>query len=106
MTERHTKAAEILLEIEAEMRRISLWSEQKPADDKLSSELPFCYDTLAVEQWLQWIFIPRMRRILEQNLDLPTKCDIHPYAEEFLTDRAQDTVQLLALIKRFDELFA
>ena len=99
------RVADIVLNIEAEMRRMSLWSAQKPEDNRLQSQLPFCYDSLTVEQWLQWIFIPRMKRMLEQNLDLPAKCDIHPYAEEFLAHRSEDTVKLLALIKEFDDLF-
>jgi uncharacterized protein YqcC (DUF446 family) len=106
MAKRQIQVAEILLNIEAEMRRISLWSTQRPAGDKLHSLLPFCYDTLTIEQWLQWILLPRMRHILEQDLDLPEQSDIHPYAEEFLTDRPADTLQLLRLIKQFDELFA
>jgi uncharacterized protein YqcC (DUF446 family) len=106
MTERHAKVAEILLKIEAEMRRISLWSEQKPSASRLQSSLPFCYDALTVEQWLQWILLPRMRHIIEQDLDLPERSDIYPYAEEFLSNNREDTIQLLALIKAFDELFA
>jgi len=88
------------------MRRVSLWSDEKPENRLLDSPLPFSYDTLTVEQWLQWIFLPRMRQILKNNLELPVKCAIHPYAEEFLTGHGEDTVQLLALIKQFDNLFA
>jgi uncharacterized protein YqcC (DUF446 family) len=47
-----------------------------------------------------------MKHILDQDLDLPPKSNIHPYAEEFLTDRPEDTVQLLALIKEFDHMFS
>ena len=47
-----------------------------------------------------------MYLILNQNMELPRKCEIHPYAEEFLADHSADTVQLLALIKEFDDLFS
>jgi uncharacterized protein YqcC (DUF446 family) len=57
-------------------------------------------------QWLQWILLSRIRRILKRDLDLPAQSDIHSYAEEFLTDRREDTLQLPTLIKPFDELVA
>lgn len=100
------RIAELVFKIEVEMRRISLWSVEKPENHMIQSQLPFCCDSLTVEQWLQWVFLPRMKHILVQDLDLPTKSDIHPYAEEFLMDRPQDTVQLLSLIKEFDDLFS
>ncbi|WP_258876037.1 YqcC family protein, partial [Pseudomonas aeruginosa] len=31
------------------------------APEALASPEPFCVDTLALEQWLQWIFLPRMK---------------------------------------------
>ena len=42
---------------------------------------PFCYDTLELEQWLQFIFLGRMREILGQVDALPESCAIYPYIE-------------------------
>ena len=100
------RIADLLLEMEAELRRLDLWETEAPPLASLSSQEPFCIDTLALEQWLQWVFLPRMRYILEQNHALPLQSDIFPYAEECLMNSDYNGAHLLALIKRFDELIA
>ena len=35
----------------------------------------------APEEWLQWIFIPRMSALLESRADLPSQIAISPYLE-------------------------
>ena len=86
------------------MRRLGMWERDPPRPEALASTQPFCFDTLTFEQWLQWIFIPRMKRILEQGLALPRQSDIHPLAEEVFSGYSADTHALLGLIKTFDEL--
>lgn len=63
--------ADQLLLIERELRALGWWSESSPAPEALASPEPFCVDTLALEQWLQWIFLPRMKLILESDSALP-----------------------------------
>ena len=57
--------------LELGLRELGLWSDNRPDAESLSSTLPFCYDTLEIEQWLQFIFLGRMRELLEQGDDLP-----------------------------------
>ncbi|WP_455221350.1 YqcC family protein [Kaarinaea lacus] len=92
----------LLNAIQAEMHRIGIWENSAPPAEKLASEQPFCYDTLHVGQWLQWIFIPRMKAIIEHHSPLPQRCDIFPYAEESLAGYTIDLVTLLSLIKEID----
>lgn len=96
--------ADILLELEAGLRVNGKWSAIKPGASALESELPFCIDTLAFEEWLQWIFLPRMKEILEQQHPFPAKSGILPYAEEYLDKNDPFSNQLLNLLKRFDDL--
>ncbi|RFQ09873.1 pseudouridine synthase, partial [Pseudomonas sp. ATCC 13867] len=65
MDDRLPAIADQLLLIEREMRAIGLWGEERPSQEALSSQEPFCVDTLALEEWLQWIFLPRMKLIIE-----------------------------------------
>lgn len=37
--------ADVLLDLEAELRRLELWEDIAPSPEQLQSELPFCYDT-------------------------------------------------------------
>lgn len=89
--------------LEAELRRQRLWEREPPREDQLASPQPFCVDTLALSQWLQWRLIPRMRRILAGDGELPTRSAIHPYAEDCF-EHLEDPRALLLLIERFDGL--
>jgi len=98
------RLADVLLEVEANLRISGKWDKKPPPMSKLSSAQPFCIDTLCFEQWLQWIFLPRMKQILEQQHPLPAQSGIYAYAQESLGKKQAGTSQLLRLIKRFDEL--
>ncbi len=89
--------------LEAELRRMELWDRVPPSAASLESTQPFCVDTLALSQWLQWLLIPRMRRILAGDGELPTASAIHPYAEDCF-EHLEDSTALLTLIRRFDGL--
>ena len=104
MEDSFSEIADIIFCMEEEMRRLGLWARESPRPEALASTLPFCYDTLAFEQWLQWVFIPRMKRILAQGLDLPQGSDIHPLVEEVFSQSRADTRALLDLIRAFDAL--
>ena len=72
---------EALNALELGLRELGLWSDTRPEPDALASTMPFCYDTLELEEWLQFIFLGRMREILEQGDALPESCAIYPYIE-------------------------
>ena len=99
-----TRIADVLLEVEANLRTRGKWEEHRPPASAFASSQPFCLDTLKFEQWLQWIFLPRMKLILEQQQPLPMKSGIFEYAEESLCKTDPRNTHLLALIKRFDDL--
>jgi uncharacterized protein YqcC (DUF446 family) len=88
--------------IEHEMRRLALWSDEPPAVAAMASRVPFCYDTLKLWQWLQWILIPRLRLILSEGETLPGNCDIGPLAEVEFRRLSQDSSRLLGLIRELD----
>lgn len=88
------------------MRRLDLWEDETPSPEALASHQPFCFDTLSFSQWLQWVFLPRMKRILERGGPLPAESGIFPLAEECLRGLEPDATYLLTLIDRFDDLIA
>jgi uncharacterized protein YqcC (DUF446 family) len=96
--------SELLRRMELEMQRLALWEATPPPPRALASPMPFCYDTLRFEQWLQWVFLPRMRQIVEQGAPLPPRSDIAPMAELAFEGRQQETVRLVALLREFDHL--
>jgi uncharacterized protein YqcC (DUF446 family) len=104
MDKRFPQVAEQLLLIERELRVLGWWSDSPPSDEALSSQEPFCVDTLEFEQWLQWIFLPRMKVILEQDLPLPNASGILEMAEMVYTTRQDEVRFLQKLLKQFDQL--
>lgn len=99
-----SRIADVLLEVEATLRIHNKWEGTRPASSELISDQPFSLDTLRFEQWLQWIFLPRMRDTLENTLALPVASGIFAYAQEYLHKHDPATGILLKLIKRFDDL--
>ncbi len=84
------------------MRRIGLWEENPPGAESLRSLAPFCHDTLKLEQWLQWVFLPGMKRVVEGGESCPSSSDISSLAEYRLAQLKLPSERLLTLIGQFD----
>lgn len=96
----------LLEEVEQELRRQDVWLPTPPSPEAMTSTTPFCMDTMAFSQWLQWFFVPRVRAIVERGGALPTGSNIKPYAEEALRVEKLDAAKLLELMEKFDQLMA
>lgn len=92
----------LLDQLETELKHQQLWSDSSPDALALASTLPFCCDTLRLEQWLQFIFLPRLRLLLETRQALPAKVSVLPYAEEVFKAQQSRVRPLLSLIARID----
>ena len=98
--------ADHLLLIEHELRVQGWWSDEPPSEDALASTVPFAVDSMSFEQWLQWIFLPRMREILENGLALPQASGILVMAETVYVDRPEESRGLRRLLAEFDQLIS
>ena len=94
--------ADALLSLQQELQQLGLWSELPPSPAALSSQEPFCVDTLAFEEWLQWVFIPRMGQIVELAGVLPSSCNIQPMGEEAFAHLGRRGAVLLELLGHID----
>jgi len=79
----HIQIASLLIDIEAELRRLQQWQYEAPSPEALASVEPFCVDTLTFAQWLQFIFLPRMHALVAAQKLPPGRCEIKPIAEEY-----------------------
>ncbi|GGO83049.1 hypothetical protein GCM10011348_25870 [Marinobacterium nitratireducens] len=98
----HRQLAQLLIEVEREMRALDLWQASAPSAEALSSAQPFCVDTLSFCEWVQWIMIPRFCIMIEQRQPLPASSDIASMAEEVFKEVDADTAILLELITEID----
>ena len=100
----YVEAASLLIDIEAELRRLDLWERVAPSAAALASTEPFCVDTLSFTQWLQFVFLPRMYALLEAERLPPGRCEVRPLAEQHFSGGTLPAAALIAAIGRLDEL--
>ncbi|WP_422450583.1 MULTISPECIES: YqcC family protein [unclassified Endozoicomonas] len=92
--------------MESELRRQDVWLPMPPSVEAMNSTTPFCMDTMAFSQWLQWIFVPRVRAIMDGGGTLPKDSNIKSYAEEALPLERLESEKLLLIIEQFDRLMS
>src|SRR5262245_61502944 len=89
--------------IEAELRRIGFWQSQPLRPEQLTFTQAFAMDTMAFAQWLQFIFLPRVREAAASN-QFPSSSSVGAQAvREF--DGDTDAANLVTLLAEFDALF-
>lgn len=91
-----------LQQLQQVLQQLNLWQSQPPSAEAFASTEPFAIDHMSPEQWLQWIFIPRMQALIEAEGELPSQIAISPYIEEGLKETeglAQILSPLIALEK-------
>jgi uncharacterized protein YqcC (DUF446 family) len=92
-----------IAEIEQEMKRIGYWQSEPLRPEQYEFRSAFAMDTMAFSQWLQFIFIPRVKNMVETGEKFPPDSQNGAQAvREFDgDDRAQELVDLLS---EFDEI--
>lgn len=97
------RAREAIGRVEAEMRRIGLWSDAPLPEAAYDFRQAFAQDTMTFAQWLQFVLIPRVRQIVEQRGEFPHASMVGAQAvREFDGDRQADT--LVQLLNEFDRV--
>lgn len=76
MSTQHERVAEKIAAIKAEMKRIDLWQSDPLAPDLLQSPGAFGANTLTFSQWLQFVPIPNVHKIVAAKGQLPESSDV------------------------------
>ncbi|WP_075988821.1 YqcC family protein [Vibrio fluvialis] len=93
----------LLQQLEDELRQSGVWQTAAPAEHALQSMQPFALDTLEPHEWLQWVFLPRMQQMIEQQRTLPSGFLLSPYFEEVWKEREEFAAVMLVL-NRIDKV--
>ena len=89
--------------IEAEMKRSGLWQSDPLAPEQYAFQQAFAMDTMAFSQWLQFIFIPRVRGIIQTRGEFPSSSSVGAQAiREF--DGFEEAAELVSILSGFDSL--
>ena len=90
--------------IEAEMKSIGMWQTTPLPPAAMNFKKAFAMDTMAYSQWLQFIFIPRVKQIIAQHGNFPSSSSVGAQAiREF--DGDTNAANLITLLCEFDALF-
>ena len=94
-------------QIEAEMRLNGMWQEKPPPAEALVITQAFGGDKLAFEQWLQFVFIPRVRQIITERGQFPARSQVadQAFREWKMWGDAPNVDDLLKLLREFDAMF-
>ncbi len=94
--------------IEAEMKRIGMWQAEALPAEKLEFQRAFGGDTMAFEQWLQFVFIVRVREIIAARGRFPSGSQVadQAFREWKMWGERGEVDGLLELLREFDALFA
>jgi len=86
------------------MKQIGYWSPDPLPEEAYDFHDAFAMDTMAYPQWLQFILVPRVRQIIEEQGTFPTKSMVGAQAvREF--DGDEKASRLVTLLGEFDDLF-
>jgi uncharacterized protein YqcC (DUF446 family) len=105
MTRSHKEVETLILKLEQSLREAMLWSSFAPSVEALQSKLPFALDTMSFEQWLQFVFIPKMSEIVNTQGILPENMHLMPMAEQCF-GAADNQSAHMQVIKQIDLIFA
>lgn len=89
--------------IEKALKDADLWSVQTPSQEAMESTMPFAVDTMPFENWLQFIFLPKMRDAVGMRQLPPGPAQILPIAEEAFKELS-GVKPLLDALRKFDEI--
>ena len=100
------KATQAINAIEAEMKRVDWWSGKAPEPERMNFHEPFGADTLAYQEWLQFVFIPRVRSIIESKGEFPPNSSVGTKAmrEWDYMEHVAEGQKLIRMLNDFDDL--
>ena len=94
MEEIYPQATKRIDELESELRKTGRWSEAPLPAEAFENMGAFGCNTMAFEQWLQFVLIPRIREIIKQKGNFPDKSQLAVYAVRYFDgDRDSSTLQ-------------
>lgn len=95
---------EIADEIEAEMQRLGWWQADPPSEGTAIAGGAFGRETIAFTQWLQVIFVNRLRQAAAGTFEIPKFSQVSTMAHRELDGGPEDIDRLMDLLREVDRL--
>lgn len=104
MPRRYQEVETLLEKLIESLHNANLWSDIAPSKQAMASNVPFAYDVMPLENWLQFIFIPKICGLIKIGKPLPTKLELLPIAQLSFNGLKEKQL-LLKEIEKIDEWF-
>ncbi len=91
-------------ELESALAAAKLLENDLPSKAALSSDAPFCYDSLQYHQWLQFVFLPKTRELVSEEAVPAARSQIAPFVEHEMSGSGKYYGEILIAVKRLDKL--
>ena len=101
---RRERIGEIADEIEAELRRLGWWQVDPPSEDAVLAGGAFGLRSVAFPQWLQVIFVKRLRQVAAGEMDMPQSSEVSTMAYREFDGYSQDVDHLMDLLYEVDRI--
>ena len=92
-----------LVQLKALLQKHQLWQCEPILAEALNSSVPFCHDSMAFEQWLQFVFIEKMQHLITYNQQLPRNFAIAPMAQMALINKSGGN-EIIEVLTQLDAL--
>ncbi|ATJ81985.1 YqcC family protein [Halomonas beimenensis] len=103
----HEELEQALRELESTMKAADMWRMERPEPEAFDSTQPFCIDTMALPQWLRFVFIARLEALVEARAPMPATCDVAPAVDAYLIQegaRTSERVLMCKVVEHIDRL--
>ena len=99
----YAKAASLADAMESELKRINRWTPGQLPDEAFVNMGAFGSNTMAFEQWIQFVLLPRIRGIVNEKGDFPDNSMLGTYAIRVF-DGDHDAEILHGMLRDLDDL--
>lgn len=102
----YQQTATLMANLQTELTRLNYWQTDPLPASAFASTAPFCCDTMTLQQWLQFVFMPKMLQLIIEQQPLPRKIAIAPFAEIAFANESSAVQPLIQLLKEIDTLLS
>jgi len=100
--DRRARLGELADEIEAEMRRLGVWSESPPSEERVLEGGAFGHGTVPFEYWIQVVLLTRLREVAAGEIPIPGSSSVGVQAAREWDTAGYDTLRLSELVTEVD----
>ena len=98
------RLGELADEIEAELRRLRWWQADPPSEETVLSGGAFGLRTVAFPQWLQVVFVNRLRQAASGEFPVPSSSSVSAMATREFDTYTEDVERLMDLLYEVDRV--